>query len=312
MELPKDLYQILGVAKTATDEEISKAYRKLAKQFHPDLNPGNKDAEERFKEVAAAFAILGDKDKRKRYDNGEIDASGAEMPERQFYRTYADTDAHHHYHSTGGYEDFVDLGDLFAEAFMHGRDRDATGQRPSMPFPGADVRYHLTIEFMEAVNGATKRVTMPGDVTLDVSIPAGIETGQVLRLQGKGRPGFNGGPPGDALVAIDIRSHPLFRRAGNDIHIDLPIALHEAVLGGKVEVPTIAGKVSMTIPRGATSGQTMRLRGRGVKTAKTTGDQLVRLTIAMPKQVDKDLEDFMQSWVKSHDYNPREGMERAV
>jgi len=311
--LPTDLYQILAVAKTATDDEISKAYRKLAKQLHPDLNPGDKDAEERFKEVSAAFAILGDKDKRKRYDNGEIDASGAEQPERQFYRRYADTDAHHHYHSTGGYEDFVDLGDLFAEAFMHGRDRDTGGQRRSVPFPGADVHYHLTIEFMEAVNGTKKRVTMPGDVTLDVSIPAGIENGQVLRLQSKGQPGFNGGPPGDALVAIDIRPHPLFRRAGNDIRIDLPIALHEAVLGGKVEVPTITGKVSMTVPKGATTGQILRLRGRGVKTAKAAGDQLVRLTIAMPEQVDEELEGFMQSWAQSHNYNPREGiMERAV
>ena len=138
--MAKNLYQILGVTKTATDDEINKAYRTLAKQLHPDLNPGDKDAEERFKAVSAAFAILGDQDKRKRYDNGEIDASGAEQPERQFYRHYADTDAHHHYHGMGGYEDFVDLGDLFAEAFMHNRDREAAGRRRSMPFPGADVR----------------------------------------------------------------------------------------------------------------------------------------------------------------------------
>ena len=309
--MSKDLYEILGVEKTASNDEISKAYRKLAKQLHPDLNPGDKNAEERFKEVSSAFAILGDEEKRKRYDRGEIDDTGAERQEQSFYRHYADTDSPHHYHGSGGYEDFIDLGDLFAEAFMRSR-RGAEGSRQTQfSFPGADVRYQLTIDFKEAVNGARKRVTMPSGAVLDVSIPSGVEPGQVLRLKGKGQPGVNEGAPGDALITIDVRPHRYFRRDGDNILIDLPITIHEAVLGSKIEVPTISGKVSMTIPKGATSGQILRLRGKGVRTARATGDQLVKLSIAMPESVGTELEEFLKGWAQTHDYNPRESMEQA-
>jgi DnaJ-class molecular chaperone len=307
----KSLYQILGLEKTASDEEIRKAYRTLAKKLHPDLNPGDKAAEERFKEVAGAFAILGDAEKRKRYDRGEIDESGAERPEQRFYRHYADSDRRHQYTSTAGFEDFVDFGDLFREAFARAEGGERRSHAGSTRFPGADVRYHLSIDFLEAAKGAKKRITMPEKTTLDVSIPAGIEDGKILRLKGKGQPGLNGGPPGDALVSIQVRQHRIFKRDGDNILIDLPIGLHEAVLGGKVKVPTITGRVTMTVPKGATSGQTLRLRGKGIQSRRGAGDQLVRLTIAMPDDVDAELENFMKSWAATHDYDPRADLEKA-
>jgi DnaJ-class molecular chaperone len=304
-KVAKDLYQILGVAKTASEKEISSAYRTLAKKLHPDLNPGDAGAEERFKELASAYAVLRDPETRERYDRGEIDETGAEKPQQRYYRHHADQDARHQYSSTAGYEDFVDLDDLFAEAFARRRGGGAEGMR----LRGADVRYHLEVDLLEAVNGAKKRVTMPDGATLDISIPAGIESGQTMRLKGKGGPGYNDGPPGDALVTIEVRPHRLFRRDGNTISIDLPITIDEAVLGAKVEVPTTSGRVKVTIPKGATSGQTLRLRGKGIKTKSGTGDQLVRLQIVMPDTVDEDLEAFMTTWSEKHRYNPRAGLE---
>ncbi len=303
--MSKKLYDVLGVSEDASHKDIRSAYRKLAKKLHPDLNPGNKNAEEEFKEVSSAFAILGDEEKRKLYDVGKIDEAGAEAPQHQYYRQYADTDAHHHYNSTAGFDDLGDLGDLFSEAFAR---RGGTQYRPggsSMPFPGADVRYHMTISFLEAVTGTKKRVTMPDGGTLDVSIPAGIKDGQTLRLNGKGEPGSHGAPPGDAHVSIEVQPHKLFERDGDNIVIKLPIGLHEAVLGRKVEVPTISGSVSMTVPKGASSGQVLRLRGLGIKTNKSKGDQLVHLKIIMPDTIDDDLNTFMSSWAETHDYNPR-------
>jgi DnaJ-class molecular chaperone len=301
-----DLYDVLGVAKTASDKEIRSAYRALAKKLHPDLNPGDKGAEERFKTVASAYAILGNAETRKRYDRGEIDATGAERQEPRYYRQHADGDARHQYSSTAGYEDFVDLGDLFADAFARERGRT---RGEGMRLRGADLRYHLAVDLLDAVNGAKKRVTMPDGATLEVSIPAGIEDGQVMRLKGKGQPGYNEGPPGDALVTIEVRPHAVFRREGNNIAIELPIALHEAVLGAKVEVPTTSGRVVVSVPKGATSGQTLRLRGKGIKARSGTGDQLVRLQIVMPEAIDEELERFMKSWADKHAYDPRARME---
>jgi len=310
--LAKTLYEILGVEEKATGDEIRAAYRKLAKQHHPDLNPGDKAAEEQFKKISAAFSILRDDEQRARYDRGEIDESGAEKPESRFYRQYADSDSKHHYHSSAGYEDFVDLGDMFAEAFARRQHDQPHTREYSFAFPGGDLRYHLAIEFMEAVKGLKKRISMPDGVTLDVSIPAGITDGQVLRLKNKGLPGVNGGPPGDALVSITIKPHPVFQRQGNDIILELPIGLHEAVLGSSVEVPTIDGRVNMAVPKGATTGQTLRLRGKGIERKKSRGDQLVRLKIVMPEKVDEELENFMKTWADSHRYNPRIDLEKKI
>lgn len=296
------LYQVLGLSKGASDEEIRKAYRKLAKDLHPDLHPGDAEAEERFKEVSAAHAILGDPDKRKAYDRGEIDETGAERAQQTYYRRYADSDAGHHYHTTEGFQDFADIGDIFSDLFSRGGRRGAAS--------GADVRYRLKVDFMEAALGEKKRIYMPDGATLDVAIPRGVEDGQMIRLKGKGHPGPKGTPPGDALVEIEVETHPYFMRDGLDVHMDLPISIDEAVLGSKVEVPTIDGTVVMTVPEGASTGRVMRLKGRGIRSRSggQTGDQLVKLMIVMPPEVDQDLETFMTEWKEKHAYNPRKTM----
>lgn len=303
-----DLYQVLNVSRTASQDEIRKSYRKLAKDLHPDLNPGDQAAEEKFKKVSAAFAILGDPDKRSRYDRGEIDASGQERPEQRYYREYASEDPGFRYRSSAGYQDFGEFSDIFSDLFGRGQ----AGAR-EFKARGQDARYRLDVEFLEAVQGATKRITLPDGGTLDLNIPAGTSDGQVLRLKGKGGAGIGGGPAGDALVEVGVKPHPLFTREGNDILIEVPITLDEAVLGGKVEVPTISGRVAMTVPKGASSGQTLRLKGRGIKPRSgPAGDELVKLKIVMPEEVDAELEAFFKDWQAKHAYDPRRKLkERA-
>ncbi len=302
-----DPYKILGVDKSASDAEIKKAYRKLAKKYHPDLNPSDKTAEARFQEISAANDLLGDPEKRARFDRGEIDASGAEKPEYQYYKQYGGRPGAQQY-SAGG--DFDDLGDIFSQMFGQrggAGPRGAGGQRFDMK--GGDARYHLAVDFLDAVNGNPQRIVLPDGSSLEVKIPQGIKDGQTIRLKGKGQPGIGAGPPGDAYVEIEVRPHRLFRREGNDIVVDVPISFDEAVLGGKIDVPTIDGRVRVNVPAGASSGQTLRLKGKGVKPRKgKTGDQRCVLKIVMPKKIDGDLKAFAESWRKDHAYNPRENM----
>jgi len=300
-----DLYSVLGVARTAKAEDIVKAYRKLAKKLHPDLNPGDKAAEDKFKQVTAAYDILGDAEKRRRYDAGEIDASGQERPQQRYYREYAGGEDGARYRSTAGYEDLGGFSDLFGDLFGRaGATRGAGGQRYAMR--GQDAQYRLEIDFLEAVNGAKKRITLPDGGTLDVTIPAGVEEGQVMRLKGKGMPGVGGAEPGDALVEILVKPHPVFKREGDDIVVEVPITFDEAVLGGKVEVPTITGKVFATVPPGTNTGKTLRLKGRGIKRKNgKLGDELVKLTVVMPDRIDEDLKAFAEEWRDKHRYDPR-------
>jgi DnaJ-class molecular chaperone len=301
--MAEDLYSVLGVPKTASAGDITKAYRKLAKKLHPDLNPGDAVAEDKFKQISHAYSILKDPEQRGKYDRGEIDASGQERPQQQYYREYAGGPEGARYHSSAGFEDIGAFSDLFGDMFggaagMRGGRR--SGGQFSMR--GQDAQYHLDISFLDAVNGTKQRITLPDGGTLDVTIPAGVSEGQVLRLKGKGMPGLGEGPPGDALVEVGVKPHPVFRREGNDIVVDLPISFDEAVLGGKVEVPTIGGRVAATVPAGSNTGQTLRLKGRGVK---GKGDQLVKLTVMMPETVDDDLKSFAEEWRKTHAYDPR-------
>jgi DnaJ-class molecular chaperone len=299
--MDQDLYRILGVGRTATHDEIRGSYRKLAKEYHPDRNPGNSEAEEKFKRVSAAFDILGDPDKRKKYDAGEIDASGRDTP-GGFYN-----DARYGRYKPA--DNFGDFGDIFGDVF--GRGGGAGG---GFNMRGMDYRYHLEIDFLESVNGIKKRVLLPEGETLDINVPSGVIQGQVLRLKGKGGPGVGRGLAGDALIELKIRSHPYFEREGDDIILDLPITIDEAVLGGKVEAPTIDGRVSLTIPKGASSGQTLRLRGKGVKNTQSgnTGDQLVKLRIVLPQRPDEGLAAFMEKWRASHAYDPRVGLKETI
>jgi DnaJ-class molecular chaperone len=298
-------YEVLGVKKEASEDEIRAAYRKLAKKHHPDLNPGNKAAEARFKEIASAYDLLSDKDKRARFDRGEIDASGAERPEQAYsrYRGFAEgaPGERYEFHSAEGLAP-EDLDDLFG-MFRRG------GPGGTIRMRGADLTFTLTIDFLTAINGARQRLSLAPDRSLDVTIPAGVRDGRILRLQGQGAPGLNGGPPGDALIAIHVAPHPLFRREGDDIHLELPVTLAEAVLGGKVTVPTASGAVSMTIPANANTGQVMRLRGKGApRPDGTRGDQYVSLKVVLPEGGDAELARFLRDWAPKHPYDPRRGM----
>jgi DnaJ-class molecular chaperone len=298
-----DPYTVLGVPRTATDEEIRRTYRKLAKELHPDLNPANREAaEERFKRVSAAYDVVGDPEKRKRYDRGEIDAGGE--PRRGFRRppgTGGSFDGR-----AGGPrpDDDFSFGDIFTDLFGNMRGRG----EPGSPFGarGRDMRYSLEVDFMEAAQGAKKRVTLPDSGALEITVPQGVVDGQVLRLKGRGAPGRRGAEAGDALVEIKVRPHPLFKRADDDIALDLPITLDEAVLGAKIEVPTIAGRVQLTLPKATSSGRIFRLKGRGVHNTTTghTGDQLVTVRIVLPETVDDELGYFLSEWRQKHKYDP--------
>ena len=298
-----DPYTLLGVARTATSGEIRAAYRKLAKKHHPDLNPGNKKAEDLFKRVSAANDLLSDPEKRARFDRGEIDATGAEKAPHRSYRHYADASAGERY-AAGGDADggfgAANFEDLFANVFERGR---RTG-----PARGADARYALEAAFLEAVNGATKRLVLPDGHTLDVKIPAGTADGDVLRLRGRGQPGRNSGPPGDALIEINVASHPFFRREGQDIFMDLPVAMTEAVLGARVTVPTPGGPVAMKLRPHVDTGTELRLRGRGVPAhgKLAAGDLYVKLRVVIGP-VDARLEAFLADWTQP-EFDPRRGM----
>lgn len=303
-------YETLGVAANASQDDIRKAYRKAAKECHPDLNPGKPEAEKRFKDLSAAYEIIGDADKRKRYDAGEIDETGAErQPERHFYREYAEADQNRRYSrrrssagARGNGETESDYEDIFADLFRgRGGDGGATFRMPPQ-----DVRYTLEVDFLDAVNGAHKRVVMPDGKTLDIAIPAGLSEGQVLRLKGQGLPGSDG-KTGDAYVEITVRPHPGFRREGFDILSALPVSLGEALNGASVRVETVDGAVDVKVPKGAKEGTKLRLRGKGVPRGKTggRGDQLVEIHIVPPEGADEELARFMAEWEKKHPQNPR-------
>lgn len=295
----KDPYELLGVERTASAADVQKAYRQLAKKFHPDLNPGDKAAEEKFKEISGAYDLLGDAEKRKRFDNGEIDASGAERPQHQYYRDFASAGGHP-YGSDGGFADFMDGDDALAELLRR-------GQRARANRRGADLHYRLAVDFADSIAGASKRLTLPDGGTLDVRIPAGLIDGQVLRLKGKGAPGAGKGGPGDALIEVEVLPDSRFTRDGDDISLELPVSLSEAVLGGKVRVPTPTGEVTMVIPRGSNTGTTLRLKGKGApRQAGGFGDEFVKLKVVLPKPPDAELETFVSNWAKGKEFNPRE------
>lgn len=294
----KDPYETLDVARTATEAEIRTAYRKLAKQLHPDLNPDKPEAERRFKDVSVAYGLLGDAEKRARFDRGEIDASGAEQASpRDFYRDFADAAGRTRYRRENMSED-VDLEGLFAEAFGARNPRGFRGR-------GADVQYELTVEFLDAASGTVTRVAMPDGKMLDVAIPAGVAEGQVLRLKGQGMPGIGEkSSAGDALILIHVAPHPAFRREGSDLVLELPVTLKEAVLGARIEVPTAKGPVNLTIPANSTQATRLRLKGRGI----AGGDQYVELKLVLPPGAEPDLAAFLKTWAPQSETNPRKGV----
>lgn len=294
-----DPYSVLGVSRTATADEIRRAYRQLAKELHPDVRPGDKQAEEKFKRATAAFNLLSDPAMKSRFDRGEIDADGNEKMAyssrpRQGARAHAGAGAGAGAGGAAG--DPFDLGDIFSDLFGPG----FGGGRSYTRMRGRDIRFTLEVDFLDAVNGAKRRVSLAEGRTLDVAIPAGVESGQVLRLKNQGGPGIQGGPAGDALVELTVRPHAFFRREGQDIHMDLNVSLTEAVEGARVPTPTPTGPVTLTIPAGSNTGKTLRLKGKGVA---GQGDQFVRLQVVLPDVVDEDLKKFVKKWPK-RDYTP--------
>ncbi len=317
--MANDPYKELGIARGASAEEIRKAFRKLAKEVHPDRNPGDKKAEERFKRVSAAFDLLGDEKKRKRFDAGEIDADGHEV-----FRGFpgGGAGARHGaggFHPGGGFSggqggfggrfeglDLDEIFEMFGTRAAGGAGAGAGGPGGGFSGRGGDVRSRMEIDLEDAVTGAVRRVTFPDGRTLDVTIPKGAADGQVLRLKGQGAPG-RGGTSGDALVEITVKPHPVFRREGADLHMDVPVSAPDAVLGGKVEAPTPEGPVSLNVPKGSNSGTVLRLKGRGAPDPRTgrRGDLFARLIVTLPDKPDPRLEAFAEEWRRERPYTPK-------
>jgi len=315
----RDPYEVLGLAKTASAGEIKSTYRKLAKKYHPDQSKEPR-AKDRFAEIGSAYEILGDAKKRAAYDAGEIDAEGkprapqfegfgfgrragghpGEAPDfRNFRFDFGGGEV-----SSSGAGASIDP-DIIAELFgarPGGRSRGAAR--------GEDVTASVTVPLAMAARGGSVRVALPTGKTLDVAVPVGVEEGKQIRLRGQGRPGTRNGPAGDAIVTIRYAPHPLFKVEGRDLRLDLPITLYEAVLGGKVRVPTLSGEVEMAVPPGTSGGRVLRLRGKGLPAGGELpqGDLLATLRIAMPAGEDAELAKLMRRWRDEKPYDPRSGM----
>lgn len=302
----KDPYKLLGVGRSASRDEVKRAYRKLAKKLHPDVNPGNKTIEHQFKEVSQAYGILGDAKKRKLYDEGRIDAGGQETGwAGGTYRDFTEGGAGRF--RKGDFGADLNIEDIISEFFGgRGRAQGARG-RKARPQRGADVHYKAPIGFLDAAIGAKKRIRLTDGKVLNVKIPAGTEEGQTLRLKGQGTAAKGAGPAGNAYVEVQIEPHPFFTRDKSDVHLELPITLQEAVLGATVTVPTVHGKVSMKIPAGSNSGTSLRLKGKGVldRKSRTKGDQYVKLVVTLPDKPDQELKEFAERWTKAKGYDPR-------
>jgi len=301
-----DPYQTLGINRTASAADIKSAYRKLAKKLHPDVNPGRKDIEQRFKDVTAAYDLLSDPAKRARYDRGEIDAMGNE---RGFSRGGGDpfggmggrSRTYQRTYSGGGADAFGGLGAeaFFAEFFGTNRGGGVRGSAR-----GTDVTYTLSIPFAQACLGGKQRLTLADRKTIDVNIPPGTDDGEKLRLRGQGAAGVT--VAGDAIIEIHVQPHAYFTRKGTDIHLEVPVSLPEAVFGANIKGPTLDGQVAVKVPRGANTGTTLRLRGKGVAKGKgEPGDMLVRLKVVLPEPMPDDLAEALEKWTKKHPYDPR-------
>ena len=301
-----DPYETLGVKRSATDKEIKEAFKKLARKFHPDLHPGDKEAEGKFKDISAANDLLKDKEKRRRFDAGEIDASGAERPQERFYRDFADGPPYAPHAAQDGFANNEELEEFLARAFAGGGSRSQSTFRAR----GQDVSYVLPVGFLDVANGAARTITLPEGKTLQVTIPEGAEDRQMLRLKEQGMPGFGGGPAGDAYVELHVEPHPFFRRKDDNIHVEVPVTLKEAALGAQIKVPTIGGPVTMTVPKGSNTGTTLRLRDRGIRNRKSgqRGHQFISLKVVLPAAEEPELVAFLETWQPKTAQDPRKEM----
>ncbi|MBE9553527.1 MAG: J domain-containing protein [Proteobacteria bacterium] len=297
----KDPYELLGVARDASQADIKKTYRALAKKLHPDVNPGDESVEQKFKEVTAAYDMLSDEERRRQYDSGKIAADGTAR--NPFHRRHSQGAAGGFDSSGGG---GIDIDDLFSDLFGRGKRGQGQQQHRARRPKGQDLTYTTTVSFLDAMRGGRQRVSLYNGKTLDVNLPPGTEEGQRLRMKGQGMPGPADGDAGDAFIEVQVKPHPFMRREGLDIHLDLPITLHEAVLGGKVKVPTIDGPVNATVPPNSSGGTVLRLKSRGIMTPKggRRGDQFIKLRIVLPEGGGEELAEFLRGW-EPEDYDPR-------
>ncbi|HXC53887.1 MAG TPA: DnaJ C-terminal domain-containing protein [Rhizomicrobium sp.] len=309
----RDPYEILGVAKGASEAEIKKAFRGLAKKNHPDAHPGDKNAQKKFQEISGAYDIVGDKVKRAKFDAGEIDAAG--NPRGFDPRQGAQggpfgggggggaRDFHFTWDNQNDAQEGFRAEDIFSDLFGGGgRGRRGGGAR--QPARGEDFTVNTTISFDEAIKGGTRRVMVPNGEQIDVKIPIGVKDGQQVRVKGRGGAGRHGGPPGDILIQIAVAPHPTMTREGNDLRMELAVTLKEAVLGGKVPVPTPTGTVHLSVPANANSGATLRLKGKGIAPANgAAGDLYVKLIVTLPDKPDAELTKFAEVW--KAEYDPR-------
>ncbi|HUP44461.1 MAG TPA: DnaJ C-terminal domain-containing protein [Thermoanaerobaculia bacterium] len=293
----KDYYELLGVPKNATEDALKKAYRSLAKKYHPDVNKGNKDAETRFKEISEAYSVLADKEKREQYDRLGKEAFAAGGPEGPFGGfDFADFMAQARAAGGGrggGRRTTVDFSDIFGDLFGGGAGGGFQGFE-SRPQRGGDIESETTISFRDAVFGTTLDLRFSDGRTVKVKIPPGVADGQRLRIRGKGMPGAGGGAAGDLHLLVHVRPHPFFERRGNDIHIELPVTAGEAIRGAEIDVPTVYGPVRARIPAGTQGGQTFRLRGKGVKTRSAEGDHYYKVQIHVPKEAPADAVEMIE------------------
>lgn len=311
----RDPYDVLGVSKTASEAEIKKAFRTLAKKHHPDKHAGDAAAQKKFQEIGAAYDIVGDKEKRAKFDAGEIDASGnprgfdpsahgfrggpfgsgGQGGPRDFHFTWTDQQGE-------GAQQGFNAEDLFADLLGGLGGRGGGRQQPRQ---GQDFSVTMTVSFDDAARGAERRVMLPNGEQIDVKIPVGLKDGQQIRLKGRGGAGRRGGPAGDVLIQVSVAPHPYYARDGNDLRMDLPITLQEAVVGGKVPVPTLTGTVSLSVPAGSNTGGVLRLKGKGIPAhaSEAAGDLYVKLVVTLPDKPDAELTEFAQRW--KTDYDPR-------
>ena len=324
----KDPYAALGLSKTATAAQIKDAFKTLTRKHHPDLHPGDATAEEKFKDISIANDLLSDPEKRRRFDAGEIDATGAEVPQQRYYRDYANGGTSNAAHAQqDGFASDADLQDFLNRAFggarpQSGRQaggRQGFGRGPdvrggadpsSQPQRGEDVSYALPVSFLDAATGSARTITLPDGKSLSLTIPEGAEDRQMLRLKGQGMPGFNGGATGDAYVELHIEPHAFFERRDDNIHVEVPITLREAVLGAKIDVPTIGGPVAMSVPKGSNTGKVLRLRDKGVLNRRSgqRGHQMITLKVVLPTADEPELTAFLEHWHPAKPQNPRKEM----
>jgi len=330
----RDPYEVLGVARNASEAEIKKAFRSLAKKHHPDTKGGDTASQKRFQEISAAYDIVGDKEKRAKYDAGQIDTQGnprgfdphAHGFEGNPFGGAAGGGAgpgggpggfHFTWTGRGDRPDPSAEGfrpeDLFADLLggLGGRGRGRQPPRAGQaPRAGQDFEVETTVSFEEAANGGTRRIVLPNGEQIDVRIPRGLKDGQAIRLKGRGGAGHAGGPPGDVMIQVTVAPHPFFTRDGRDLKIDLPVSLKEAVLGGPVPVRTLSGSVSLSVPPGSNSGKVLRLKGKGIPAAgkEPAGDLYVRLIVTLPEGEDAELKAFAQRWRTN--YDPRGKQQR--